>query len=164
MGQLANGDRTAVATVFHSLWPAMRMWCRRWLPAADADDAAQQAMLKLFAQSSSFDRDGDALSWALSVATWECKTIRKRHARRSGHETDVALTQTETPESLLLDAERLQVAELLLKSVDADERALLDQLFVGERTAPKSAAVRKRKQRVLERVRAAWRKLYGPTY
>lgn len=161
MVQVANGDRTAVVTVFHSLWPAVRMWCRRWLSTADADDATQQALLKLFAQSSSFDRDGDALSWALSVATWECKTLRKRNARRSGHDTEVVLAQTETPESFVLDSERQRLAERLLESIDADERSLLEQIFVDEHKAPKSAVMRKRKQRVLERVRAAWRKIYG---
>ncbi len=163
MLELANGDRSAVQAIFDALWPALRSWCRRWLPAADADDAAQQALLRLFAQAAAFDADGDALSWALSVAAWECRTIRKRAARRGEHQIDAVVVQNETPEALFLAAEQAQLAQTLLDSVADDERAFLEQLFAEAPTAPKDAATRKRKQRVLERVRAAWRKMYGPT-
>ena len=81
MARLADGDRSVFDTVYAKLWPVVSAFCAKALPAADAEDAAQQALLKVFDRAATFERDRDALTWVLSIAVWEIKTIRKRHAR-----------------------------------------------------------------------------------
>src|SRR4051812_36910792 len=81
MRRLADGDRSAFEPVYASLWAPLRAFCRRALPADDADDAAQHALLKVFDRASSFEPERDALTWALALAAWECRTLRKRRMR-----------------------------------------------------------------------------------
>src|SRR5262245_34785982 len=83
MARLAAGDLTAFAPLFSELWPILRGFCRRGLRHdADGDDAAQQALTNLFARADEYDASRDALSWALGIAAWECRTIARRRQRR----------------------------------------------------------------------------------
>jgi RNA polymerase sigma-70 factor (ECF subfamily) len=52
------------------------------LRAEEAEDAAQEALVKVFAQASHFDREKDAIAWALGIAAWEIRTVRRRRQRR----------------------------------------------------------------------------------
>ena len=83
MARLADGDRSAIAPAFDLLWPVLSRFCRRALASeADGEDAAQEAMVKLFARAASFDPGRDGLAWALTIAAWECRTARRRVGRR----------------------------------------------------------------------------------
>src|SRR5262245_10358160 len=82
MARLADGDRCAFPKVFTILWPVLRSLTARHLPAADAEDAAQEALLRLFRRAAEFDARRSALAWALGIARWEIRTARKRRARR----------------------------------------------------------------------------------
>ena len=86
MERLADGDRSAFDVVFGALWPLLRAFCRRATGSqADGDDAAQEALVKVFARATSFDPERDAVSWALAIAAWECRTVRRRASRRREH-------------------------------------------------------------------------------
>src|SRR3954447_2713270 len=85
MAALADGDRDAFHPVFVRLWPVLRAFVGRLLPAADAEDVAQQALVNVFTRVSEFDRGRDALSWALGIAAWEVRTVRRRSQRRREH-------------------------------------------------------------------------------
>src|SRR5438045_531364 len=83
MARLADGDRAAFAPLYQLLWPALRAFCRRGMAHdADGDDAAQQALLNLFARADEFDAGRDALTWAFGIAAWECRTLKQRRLRR----------------------------------------------------------------------------------
>ena len=73
MSAAADGDRAALDPLFHALWPPIVRYATRFLggDASLAEDCAQDAIVKLFGQLARFDRERDALTWALAVTTWE---------------------------------------------------------------------------------------------
>ncbi len=167
MVRLADGDRSAFDPVFEAAsTPVRRLTVRMLGDCAEAEDAAQEALLKVFARAGDYDPERDALAWILGIAAYECRTARKRRARRReelGAETERPSAQG-SPED---DASRrelydavLQIvgelsasdAETLAASLDPDRRAAL---AVG------AATFRKRLQRALARVRNAWSKMHG---
>ena len=170
MRRLADGDRASFDDVFAALWPAVRTFCARWLgDGADADDAAQQAIVKLFDRAGCFDRDGDALAWAIAVATFECRTVRKKRtrARRRGevgldeHANDLP-HDAPTAEDAMMTRELEAAATEALGALSADDRETIRAAMTGERdptVAP--ATFRKRKERAFDRLRAAWRRSHG---
>ncbi len=164
MARLARGDRAASEPVFQLLWPVLRDFSARWLPGSSAmEDVAQQVLLRVFSQAAHFDPAKDALSWALEIAVWECRTERRRvwrskegawtpaaeGARAAAAAPDAAVEAQELQEAL-------RGALQLLPEADrqALARALADEAGAG-------ATERKRKQRALERLRAVWRRLHG---
>lgn len=140
----------------------MRGLCRRLLPDEDADDVAQDALLKVFERASEFDPTiGAARPWMLGIATWEVRTLR----RRRGRELARARPQPEpgsTPEDDVLDANLKQRLDEILADLDELDRAtVLAVLEREERPAVTPATFRKRVQRATERLRQAWRRAHG---
>jgi RNA polymerase sigma-70 factor, ECF subfamily len=83
MAAAADGDRAAVAPLFHALWPIALGYATRLVGDRSlAEDCAQDAMIQLFGQIARYDRERDALTWALTLLTWQCRTQRRRRARR----------------------------------------------------------------------------------
>lgn len=171
MRRLADGDRDAFDEVFAALWPAVRAFCARMLGhGADADDAAQQAIMKVFDRASSFDPDGDALTWAVAVAAWECRSIRKRRTRvknrreiplETSDASDVA-SHAPTPEEATIARELEAAAVEALGVLSADDRETLRAAMNDERDPTLAGATfRKRKERALSRLRDAWRRAHG---
>ena len=68
MARLADGDRAAFGPAFALLWPRLRAFAARYVAVADAEDAAQAALLRVFSRASEYDPERDALAWALTVA------------------------------------------------------------------------------------------------
>ena len=65
MADAADGDRDAIAPLFHELWPVAVTYAARYLQDRSlAEDCAQDALVRLFGQISRYDRDRDALTWA----------------------------------------------------------------------------------------------------
>jgi len=57
VARLADGDRSVFTAVFRALWPPTLRLCRTMLKNdADAADAAQEAMEKILARASDYDR------------------------------------------------------------------------------------------------------------
>ncbi|HKA35185.1 MAG TPA: sigma-70 family RNA polymerase sigma factor, partial [Thermoanaerobaculia bacterium] len=106
---LAHGDRAAFDPLFRRLWPILRGFARRILPAEEADDAAQEALLRIFRRASEFDPARDALSWTLGIAAWQVRTHRTRRRRRR-EDTAPRLLEREDPEPS--PEERAAAAEL----------------------------------------------------
>ena len=163
MTALADGDRSAFDAVFAALWPVLRRFAERALqdPAA-AEDAAQSALVKVFARAAEFDPDRDALSWALGIAAYECRTARKKQSRRR---EDLGAAPAEpsrvagTPEEAAIDAD-LQAAAVAvfgaLRPVDAETL-----LAAARGRREKSNLFRKRLERALSRFRKEWRARHG---
>jgi RNA polymerase sigma-70 factor, ECF subfamily len=165
MARLAEGDRGALRTVFDGLHPLVHRWCRRLLRnEADAEDATQQAMEKLFFQVSDFDAKGDALGWALAVATAECRTLAKKRVRR--RETDdapLAFLGVEGGAEKAVEQQEMRKAlqEVLGTMKPEDVQTLLSWVDVEPRPSVPGATFRKRLERAGHRLRAAWKARYG---
>jgi RNA polymerase sigma-70 factor (ECF subfamily) len=168
MARLADGDRSVVEPLFRALWPAIHTYCERVLGVgADADDAAQQAMEKVFQQASRFDRNRRALPWALAITLWECRTVRRRNqrARAVGVESvpDVA-SGAMNPEDATIHAQLVAEAQALLATLSPNDRQVLEDTFAEEvegRLSVPGPTKRKRRERAIRRLREAWRLLYG---
>src|SRR5689334_6702592 len=82
VARVAEGDRDAFHPLFEALWPVVRRFAERSLGGADAEDAAQNALVKIFARASELDPARPALPWVIAIAASECRTLRRRAGRR----------------------------------------------------------------------------------
>lgn len=162
MARLADGDRTVFGEVYGGLRPLLVALARKLLGSgADADDAAQQSLVKLFERAGDFDRDREVVSWAFAICAWECRTIRKRGQRRREIDLEGAPEEfaSETPESETIARDLEQAAAEILGTLPANDRETLRAVL--EDVGPAGATFRKRKERALARLRAAWRRVHG---
>jgi RNA polymerase sigma-70 factor (ECF subfamily) len=162
--RFADGERAAFEPLFAALWPLLLALARRGLPSeGDAEDAAQQAMLKIFGRIADFDRSRDGLAWALAVAGCEVMTVRRqRHRRREVGDAalaGVADRGESAEEGVIVDELRRAVRDLVGELPERDREALAAAL-AGEPPAGDERA-RKRRFRAIERLRAAWRRAHG---
>jgi RNA polymerase sigma factor (sigma-70 family) len=157
LARLADGDRDAFHPAFVRLWPRVRDFAGRVLKSdQDADDAAQRAMLAVFARASEYDRKRDGLAWSLGITWWECRTLLRASWRRREVtlDHDDRIANAPTPEQALLDAELRRALFELLGELSLDDRRALGLEELDEAVAP--ATLRKRKQRALARLRSSW--------
>jgi len=161
MERLADGDREALRPVFDLLWPVLRRFAARHLPATEAEDAAQEALIKIFHRAHEFDRARSALAWALGIAAWEIRTFRRRRSRRREERLPDRIDH-ETPDpspgpeesAMMRDLESMMREAMgALRPEDAETLRLYAS---GRRAAVAAATFRKRVQRALERLRAVW--------
>ena len=160
LSALARGDRAAFDPLFRRLWPLVRGFASRCLPREEAEDAAQEALLRVFARASEFDAAREALTWVLGVAAWQIRTHRTR-ARRS-RETPVAeLPEREdespSPEALAVARGRSEELDRALAALSKTDAATLLAYARGEPVNVGPATFRKRVQRALARLRARMR-------
>lgn len=164
MAQLADGDRTVLNDVYSLLWPIISAFCGKTLSYADAQDAAQQALLKLFDQAAAFDRDRDVVTWALSVAAWEVRTVRKRHERSKLALFDDALAtgNAKDPEWEMAERQLVEAALSVLGQLsNSDQETLISTFSEDAPEGVAGATFRKRRERALVRLRTAWRRIYA---
>jgi RNA polymerase sigma factor (sigma-70 family) len=162
--RLADGERAAFQPLFDTLWPLLRRFATRFLGnEADGDDAAQQALLKVFARAREYDPDREALPWIVTIATNECRTLRKKHSRRKevGSESlDILAARQASPEqALILHDLKTALTEVFseLRPEDVDTLACAVTDDRAERPDVPAATFRKRVERALDRLRLAWR-------
>jgi RNA polymerase sigma factor (sigma-70 family) len=157
---LARGERAAFDPLFRRLWPLLRGFARRFLSAEEADDVAQEALLRIFRRASEFDPGRDALAWVLGVVAWQVRTHRTK-ARRRREETADSLPERETsaasPEEEAAAAELSAALDRALAELSPDDAATLLAYARGERPNLPGATFRKRVERALIRLRARWR-------
>jgi RNA polymerase sigma factor (sigma-70 family) len=168
MARLADGDRDAFAPIYAALWPLLRAFCRRGLASeADGDDAAQQALLRVLTRAEAYDDGQDALSWAFGIAAWECRTLRKRAQRRREAELDPAAPLVDPAaraDDELIRRELVAAATELLGTLRPEDVATIGAALDGDpegRAGVAPATFRKRLERALGRLRAAWRSRHG---
>jgi RNA polymerase sigma-70 factor, ECF subfamily len=164
MVRLADGDRAAFDPLYAILWPVVRRFAERALSgSADAEDAAQSALIKVFSRSTEFDRNREALPWILGVVAFECRTFRQRTRRRreAPPPPNERIDTEPSPEQATLALElEAHVRQVLGDLSPLDEEALR-ALITGQRPAVPGATFRKRLERALERFRIAWRSRHG---
>lgn len=153
MQRLADGDRTVLGEVYRRLWPAVRAFCGATLSPADAEDVAQAALLRLVGQAHRFDRRGDALRWALTIAGWEVRTQRRRLRRSRVEPMHQELRARDDPEAemhLRQIEERLEATIGRLSPLD---RETIEAALTGKSA---DATFRQRKHRALARLKRLW--------
>jgi RNA polymerase sigma factor (sigma-70 family) len=160
---LARGDRAAFDPLFRRLWPLLRGFAGRCLPLEEADDVAQEALLRVFARSSEFDTRRDALSWVLGIAAWQVRTHRARIRRRreTPDPIDERPDSGPSPESTAVARSLSAALDHALAQLPAADAATLIAYARGERSDLPGPTFRKRVERALARLRARWRMDHG---
>src|SRR3954467_4090507 len=161
----ADGDRAAIEPLFQLLWPVTVAYATRFVgDAALAEDCAQDALVRLFAQVDRCDRERDGLTWALTHATWQCRTARRRrerqretaHVERDGGAVD---GRSSIEERELARAALDTLASLAPRDREVIAASLTDDDELRRAIAP--ATFRKRLERALGRLRTSWRSRHG---
>lgn len=159
----ADGERTALDPLFAALWSPVVGYTRRFLGDATlAEDVAQDALVKLFGRLHQYDRERDALTWALTFATWECRTARRRIARRA--ETGDAVDPPIDGLQLAEERELVRAALATLETLPTRDREVIAASLSDDdelRRALAPATFRKRLERALTRLRLSWRSRHG---
>jgi RNA polymerase sigma-70 factor (ECF subfamily) len=134
--------------------------------AADAEDIAQESLIKLAEQVVDFDRGRDGLSWAFAIAAFEIKSHLRRVLRR--RETLDPAAIADLPDcapplenDLIEEQYESALHDALARLAPGDYQTLIMGAGLIEEPAAKSAALRKRRQRAMQRLKAAWREIYG---
>jgi RNA polymerase sigma-70 factor (ECF subfamily) len=163
LARLADGDRSVFSLVFKRLWMPMNRFCLSMLKhEADAADAAQQAMTKIFERASDYDPKRPAMPWALAIAAWECRTLqRKRFRRRESPEDSAEEPANEHAESDLIRRDLTQAALAAMSELPETDQQTLLATFLDEAANVSGATLRKRRERALDRLRTSFRRLYG---
>ncbi|HEX2877974.1 MAG TPA: sigma-70 family RNA polymerase sigma factor [Polyangiaceae bacterium] len=163
MARLADGDRTAFPTVFKRLWPPVRDFCLNLLRNdADASDAAQEAMKKILERAPQYDATKPAMPWVLAIASWECRTIRRRRdRRREGPEGERTDSDEGRMEEEITKRDLSRALITALKTLGEKDQDALIATFWEDEASVSGATLRQRRGRALERLRVTWRKLYG---
>ncbi|CAN5906075.1 hypothetical protein BH11MYX3_BH11MYX3_10810 [soil metagenome] len=165
MASAADGDRTAIDPLFHALWPIVLGFTTRFVGNRTlAEDVAQDSLVKLFGQLDRYDRERDALTWALTHATWQCRTARRRIQRRA--ETAIEDRGEPIIDGALIaeDRELVRAALATLASLGARDIEILVAGLSDDdvlRCALAPATFRKRLERALVRLRSSWRSRHG---
>ncbi len=157
MARLADGDRSAFDPLFRVLHPRAVRLAKLRLGDADALDAAQSALEKVFARASEFTPGRPVLPWFYAVAANEIHSSSRRAgvaSRREGGDLDV-LASTDDPEQALGRAElRAAVAQAIDMLDPASTAAIAALLGDAELPAAVNAAAhRKRVSRAYARLR-----------
>jgi RNA polymerase sigma-70 factor (ECF subfamily) len=167
MAAAADGDRAALAPLFHALWPVVVRYAARLVGDASlAEDCAQDALVQLFGQLDRYDRGRDALTWALTLTTWQTRSVRRRRARRG--ELDAADADREAPDPGSLDGASLVEHRDLVRAALAALEPLgprdIETITLAVTDADRAVApatFRKRLERALARFRTSWRSRHG---
>jgi RNA polymerase sigma-70 factor, ECF subfamily len=165
MLRLADGERSAMNVLVNDLWPVVLTFAERGLRhEQDAEDVAQEVFLRICSRISDFDPRRDGLSWAFGIASYEIMTQRRRRNRRKelsvARELDAHVDLSDSQEEVAIRSELVEaMAQAVGELSDEDKRTLgLDVATAADLPA---ATLRKRRQRALDRLRLAWRRLYG---
>ena len=160
--RFADGERGAFDEVYAEAWPVVRGLCMRLLKGLpDAEDAAQETLLKVFGRVSQYRAGEDALTWILTIAFYECRTTRKKSERRREQDGDDAIarmpTQIASPETEILQADlRTSIAEVLSNLSEIDRETIAAAIFDQARPEVAAATFRKRLERAMYRFKEAW--------
>ena len=163
MARLAEGDRSVFTDVFHLLWPPIERLCRALLKNdADAADAAQEALQKVFERAADYDVSRPAMPWALAIAGWECRTLaRKRTRRRETSDENQPEPSIAGAEEQILQRDLVDAALSALGQLSDADREALVATYWDTAASVAGATFRKRRERALERLRSSFRRIYG---
>jgi RNA polymerase sigma-70 factor (ECF subfamily) len=161
--RVADGDRAAFDPLFDALWPVVAAYCRRTLgDDASGDDAAQETLTRVLTRASELDPARDATAWVMGIATWECRTARRRAWRR--REEAVVVEQAADGVDDTEQRDLIAHAVAVLGTLGAADIAAITAAITedpGARDGVAPATFRKRLERAFGRLRTAWRSRHG---
>jgi RNA polymerase sigma-70 factor (ECF subfamily) len=161
MVRFAEGERSAFDPLFAELWPILRSYVGRSLSDADADDATQNAIVKVFDRIADFNTARDGVTWALAITSYEIMTMRRRRLR--GREAPLSDDRADfdlaSPHEQAEWHEQLRILGELLEASSETDRAAIEAELRGE--VAHGEAARKRRFRALSRLRDLWRKSHA---
>lgn len=168
--RVADGDRAAFGPVFSALYPRVRAVCARITGnGADADDAAQAAMMKLFEEAYRYEAGRSVIGWALALAVWEARTVSRSNQRRGARaagETDLALLPDAAgrADDLLADLELHQLLDTAISDLAPNHQTAVEATLRGFIPADAAAAatLRKQRQRAVGQLRDWFRNRLAP--
>lgn len=163
LARLAAGDRAAFDRAFRLLWDPIHRLCSSLLGSdADAQDAAQDAMQKIFERASDYDPKRPAMPWAMALAGWECRTVlRKRLRRREVAEEGEGFSVDRGAEDEFVQRDLTRAAVAALGELSDLDRETLVSTFWDAVPSASGATLRKRRERALARLQQTFRRLYG---
>ena len=168
LAALAAGDRAAFDAVYALAQPAVCGFLRRVLRGdPEAEDVAQRALLKVFERASEYDASRPAMPWILGIAAWEARTLRRQRSRRRVESASATILDGlpdpgDDPGALAIHRELLDELERVLGRLrPTDVETLRAALGHRERPDVDPATFRKRLQRAMGRLRAAWGDRHG---
>lgn len=155
MARLAQGDRTAFDPLYAALRPRALRFAQSRLGEADAADAAQSALLRVFSRASEFVPGRPCLPWFYAIVANEIRAGARRRARErlDGGAPDLA-SPADDAESVLLAKELERALELAIADLD-DESAEAIRAMLGRAPLPdvKPPTFRKRVSRAYAKLR-----------
>ena len=161
MARAADGDRDAIDPLFHALWPLVAAYATK-LVGDVGEDVAQEALVKLFGQIDRYDRSRDALAWALTLATWQARTVRKQQQRRA-ETADLPVCAFDgkalAEERELVRDALTTLASLAPRDIEVIVASITDDEALRRSLEP--ATFRKRLERALGRFKLSWRSRHG---
>jgi RNA polymerase sigma factor (sigma-70 family) len=165
MLRLAAGDRSAFDPLYDALCPLVqRLSMRMMRGAPEAEDAAQEAMTKVFARASQFEPGRSVTTWVLAITAYECRSLLQSQRRRREDDSPVAARLDETsgsPEAEVIAHDLEAAAREVLGTLRPSDIETLEASARGERPDLPQATFRKRLERALARFRAAWSARHG---
>jgi RNA polymerase sigma factor (sigma-70 family) len=164
MTAAADGDRGAIDPLFAVLWPLAVRFATRFVgDEALAEDCAQEGLVRLFGQISQYDRERDALTWALTHVTWQARTARRKRERRKevgeSAKEDILDGPALVEERELVRAAVAALESLAPRDVEVIAAAISDDDELRNTLAP--STFRKRLERAFARLRTSWRSRHG---
>lgn len=158
MARLADGERSAFDPLFAALHPRAVALARMRLDASDADDAAQQTLIRVFERAAEFTPGRPVLPWFYAVAANEIHAVARRrartHSRSAGVEAAHHVAANENPEVALLHDELRSSMRTAITALDDASAQAIRTLLDGEpRPDVAPPAFRKRVSRAYARLR-----------
>ena len=162
MAAAAEGDRRAITPLFQALWPLVVRYAHRLLGDAQlAEDCAQDTLIQLFGQVDRYDPARDALTWALTLATWQCRTARRRRGRRGAPEAPLGEDHAGASRDGASAVERRDLVRAAVATLETLSPRDIETITLAVTDAPAEdvapATFRKRLERALARLRTSWR-------
>jgi RNA polymerase sigma factor (sigma-70 family) len=166
MAALADGERSAFDPAYRTLWPLLvRLVTAISGDRVIAEDIAQQAMLKILAKVSSFDRSKDALAWSMTIAVNEYRSYRRKLGNRAADQGEWILAEpidVDTPEAIAIRNNLGNAVKAVMGRLQPrDLEVVVAAMYDGQRPPLAAAAFRKRLQRALAHTRLIWKRYYG---
>jgi RNA polymerase sigma-70 factor (ECF subfamily) len=134
IGQVANGDQTAFASLYDQLAPTLFGVIRRVLrDPSQAEEVTQEVFVEIWKQAARFDGErGSVRTWAVTIAHRRAvDRVRSEQAHRDRLMRSAAVEEDDslTPEDAALDIEERQQARIAMAQLSQAQREALELAF-----------------------------------
>jgi len=167
MAKLADGDRSVFDEIYSVVFPVIRSFAVKYVQhSSDRDDIAQETLAKIFSQAHKYQKSSDALSWVLTIAAFECKTLRQKYRRRREDHMPADSAISNIPDGRntehdVIDEDLRKAAIGILSELKVqDQETILAAILETAKPDIPAATFRKRLQRSIATLRSAWEAKY----